>query len=86
MVGNRAVYPVRLLYMARYWNRSVSTTSITTKPGKIAGVLLAPDHELDAVKQLHGFMRGSVVVPEDVDLKAAIAEEAFATEDGLPQA
>ena len=34
------------------------------------------------VERLHGFLRGSVVVPPEVDLTAPIADEAFAADDG----
>jgi hypothetical protein len=34
-------------------------------------------------KQLHGFMRGSVIVPEGLDLTAPIADETFSAEDGM---
>lgn len=40
-------------------------------------------NEPDAVKQLHGFMRGSVIVPEGLDLTAPMADEAFSAEDGV---
>lgn len=35
-----------------------------------------------AAKPLHGFMRGSVVIPPDVDLTAPTSDESFAAETG----
>ena len=54
-----------------------------TKRGRVVGVLLPPDNEADAVRQLHGFMRGSVTVPSDFDLTAPVADEPFDAEDGI---
>ena len=72
----------RLDILDRLASRTL-TRVIITKRGKIVGVLLPPDHEPDAVKQLHGFMRGSVIVPEGLDLTAPIADEVFSAEDGV---
>ncbi len=41
-----------------------------TKHGKVVAVLVPPESREDAVRQLHGFLRGSVVVPEEVDPRA----------------
>ena len=57
-----------------------------TKRGRIVAVLLPPDDQPEAVRQLHGFMRGSVVVPDGVDLTAPVADERFGAEDGVPHA
>jgi antitoxin (DNA-binding transcriptional repressor) of toxin-antitoxin stability system len=53
-----------------------------TKRGRVVGVLSPPDNEAGAVRQLHGFMRGSVVVPPDIDLTEPVADEPLAAEDG----
>jgi antitoxin (DNA-binding transcriptional repressor) of toxin-antitoxin stability system len=53
-----------------------------TKRGRVVGVLLPPDNTSDAVRQLHGFLRGSVVVPADIDLTAPVVDEPFTAEDG----
>ena len=66
----------------RLASRTLTRVTIT-KRGKVVGVLLPPDHEPDAVKQLRGFMRGSVIVPERLDLTAPMADEAFSAEDGV---
>lgn len=55
-----------------------------TKRGKVVAVLTPPDSDADLLRGLHGFMRGSVVIPEGVDLTAPVADEAFlAAEGGL---
>ena len=55
---------------------------IITKRGKIVAVLSPPPSHADKVRTLHGFMRGSVVVPAAVDLTAPISDEAFGPESG----
>jgi hypothetical protein len=54
-----------------------------TKRGRVVGILLPPDNEAEAVRQLHGFLRGSVIVPPGVDLTEPVADEPFDVEDGL---
>ena len=66
----------------RLASRTLTRVTIT-KRRKVVGVLLPPDHAPDAVKQLHGFMRGSVIVPEGLDLTAPIADQPFSAEDGV---
>jgi prevent-host-death family protein len=67
----------------RIADRAVDRVTIT-KRGRVVGVLVPPDDDADAVRGLHGFMRGSVTVPADVDLTAPILDEAFAAADGIP--
>lgn len=62
---------------SREWERVV-----VTKRGVPVAVLLPPPAEATAIERLHGFLRGSVVVPPEVDLTAPIADEAFAADDG----
>ncbi len=48
-----------------------AVTRVTvTKRGKAVAVLTPPEHAQDATLRLHGFMRGSVVVPAGFDLTA----------------
>lgn len=61
----------------REWQRVV-----ITKRGVAVAVLVAPGVEADQVKGLHGFLRGSVVIPPEFDLTAPIAGEAFAANRG----
>jgi hypothetical protein len=67
----------------RLADRTLERVTIT-KRGRVVGVLLPPDSEADAVHRLHGFMRGTVVVPPEIDLTEPISTEAFAAEDGHP--
>lgn len=54
-----------------------------TKRGRVVGILTPPPDEASAVRVLHGFMRGSVVMPPDFDLTAPVADERFGAEDGV---
>lgn len=53
-----------------------------TKHGKVVAVLIPPASREEAVQLLHGFMRGSVVVPEALDLTAFVLDEALDAEQG----
>ncbi|HZL00437.1 MAG TPA: hypothetical protein VFC47_11100 [Caulobacteraceae bacterium] len=53
-----------------------------TKRGKIVAVLTPPEPPEAAVRNLHGFMRGSVIVPPEVDLTDPILDESFSAERG----
>ncbi len=63
-------------------NRRELERVIITKRGIPVAVLVPPAAEGAAVEGLHGFLRGSVVIPPDVDLTAPVAEEAFAADRG----
>jgi antitoxin (DNA-binding transcriptional repressor) of toxin-antitoxin stability system len=65
----------------RLADRTLERVTIT-KRGRIVGVLLPPDTEADAVHHLHGFMRGSVAVPPDIDLTEPASHATFAAEKG----
>jgi prevent-host-death family protein len=56
---------------------------IITKRGKTVAVLTPPKTQAEAVKSLHGFMRGSVVIPDGVDLTAPTGEDDFGADTGL---
>ena len=56
---------------------------VVTKRGRAVAVLTPPATEADAVAKLHGFMRGSVVIPSGFDLTAPVADEAFDAELGI---
>jgi prevent-host-death family protein len=49
--------------------REVSRVTIT-KRGRPVAVLVPPDDPHDAVGRIHGFLRGSVVIPAGADLTA----------------
>ena len=54
-----------------------------TKRGRVVGVLLAPASHAAAVRHLHGFMRGSVVVPPGIDLTEPASLDIFTADDGI---
>jgi prevent-host-death family protein len=56
---------------------------VITKRGKPVAVLTPPQTMGDAIRSMHGFLRGSVVVPEDFDLTAPVLDEAFDAEEGV---
>jgi antitoxin (DNA-binding transcriptional repressor) of toxin-antitoxin stability system len=55
---------------------------VVTKRGVAVAVVTAPAAEAAKVERLHGFLRGSVVIPSGTDLTAPILEEPFAAEQG----
>ena len=62
---------------SREWERVV-----ITKRGVPVAVLVPPPAEAALVKQLHGFLRGSVIIPPELDLTAPVSDEAYAAEKG----
>jgi prevent-host-death family protein len=62
----------------REWQRV-----IITKRGVAVAVLVPPGVEADRVKGLHGFLRGSVVIPPECDLTAPTAGDAFVAKRGV---
>jgi len=48
--------------------------------GSIVRYTVNPRDQVNA--PLHGFLRGSVVIPPDFDLTAPVADEVFASEEG----
>jgi antitoxin (DNA-binding transcriptional repressor) of toxin-antitoxin stability system len=65
----------------RISRREMDRLSIT-KRGAVVAVLVPPDVEAIQVENLHGFMRGSVVIPEGADLTAPIIDDAWSVEQG----
>jgi len=55
---------------------------VVTKRGRAVAVLTPPPSDAAAVEQIHGFMRGSVMIPEGVDLTDPVSEEHFGAEHG----
>ena len=55
---------------------------VITKRGRVVAVLVPPEDPAAAVRQMHGFLRGSVAVPPGFDLTAPVADESFAAESG----
>ena len=54
---------------------------IVTKRRVPAAVLEPSPADAMAVERLQGFLRGSVVVPPEIDLTAPVMEEAFAADE-----
>jgi prevent-host-death family protein len=55
-----------------------------TKRGQPVAVLTPPERQADAVRGIYGFMRGSVIIAEDVDLTDPVLDEPFTSEDWTP--
>ena len=55
-----------------------------TKRGKTVAILTPPEDPETAVRRLHGFMRGSVVIPEGFDLTAPVLDEPLSADQGAP--
>ena len=55
---------------------------VVTKRGVPVAVLVPPPADAAEVARLHGFLRGSVVVPPEIDLTAPTADEASAADEG----
>ncbi len=55
---------------------------VITKRGQIVAVLSPPEKNANAVRNIHGFMRGSVVIADDVDLTEPVLDEPFTAEAG----
>jgi antitoxin (DNA-binding transcriptional repressor) of toxin-antitoxin stability system len=53
-----------------------------TKRGKTVAILNPPEPEGDAARDLHGFMRGSVIIPSDLDLTEPVLDEPFSASLG----
>ena len=53
-----------------------------TKRGKVVAVVTPPETDVSRVRRIHGFMRGSVVNLDDVDLTAPIVGESFGAKTG----
>jgi prevent-host-death family protein len=55
---------------------------VITKRGVAVAVLIPPPVVAIEVERLHGFLQGSVTVPAEVDLTAAVADDAFSADEG----
>jgi prevent-host-death family protein len=70
-----------LEFLARV-NRRELDRVVITKRGIPIGILIPPTAEAAEIERLHGFLRGSVMVPPEICLAAPIADEAFAADKG----
>ena len=56
---------------------------VITKRGKPVAVLTPPETKGDAIRNMHGFMRGSVVISQDFDFSAPMPDEEFDADRGI---
>jgi prevent-host-death family protein len=66
----------------RVGSRAVQRVAIT-KRGAVVAVLVPPDITAEEAAGLHGFMRGSVVIPPGFDLTAPVIGDEFDAADGM---
>ncbi|MBV9757388.1 MAG: type II toxin-antitoxin system Phd/YefM family antitoxin [Alphaproteobacteria bacterium] len=50
-----------------------------TKRGRIVAVVIPPESKREMIKGIWGFMRGSVIIPDEIDLTDPICDEPFAS-------
>lgn len=55
---------------------------VVTKRGRPVAVLTGPPTREAEVEGLFGFMKGSVVIPPDLDLTAPVVDEPLSAEEG----
>ena len=55
---------------------------VITKRGQVVAMLVPPEAEAAQVELLHGFLRGSVLIPDDFDLTAPVIDEEFSADQG----
>jgi prevent-host-death family protein len=55
---------------------------VITKRGTPVAVLVPPSAAAAEVERLHGFLRGSVVIPAEIDLTLPVADEPFDADRG----
>jgi prevent-host-death family protein len=61
--------------------REISRVTIT-KRGRPVAMLVPPEHAQDAIRRVHGFLRGSVVIPPNADLAAPTLDDPFDAAEG----
>jgi prevent-host-death family protein len=54
-----------------------------TKHGKPVAILTPPEAPAEAINLLHGYMRGSVILPDGLDLTAPAFDEELSADHGL---
>ncbi len=66
-------------------SRQVDRVTIT-KRGRPVAVLVPAERKAEGIESLFGFMRGTVIIPEGLDLTAPICDVAFEAAEGkLPE-
>lgn len=54
--------------------------SVVIRIKRTVAMLATPDRHAEAVRSIHGFMRGSVIIAEDADLTAPLLDQPAAAE------
>jgi len=82
IVGTATEFKAKCLdFLDRVGQPDMESLSIT-KHGKVVAVLMPPPPDQGAVDDLHGFLRGSVTMPDGVDLTMPILDGSFSAADG----
>ena len=69
-----------LSILNRLASHELKRVTITNR-GQPVAVLTPPERQADAVRGIYGFMRGSVIIADDVDLTDPVLDEPFTSED-----
>lgn len=64
----------------RISERQLESVTIT-KRGMPVAMLVRLPAQIEQVGQIHGFLRGSVIIPPDVDLTEPVIDEEFAADN-----
>src|ERR1039458_6269158 len=72
---NATEFKAKCLDILDRLSRRELTRVAITKRGRIVAVLSPPDDDAESVRDLHGCMRGSVLIPDDADLTAPVLDE-----------
>ena len=80
---NASTFKARCLeILDKLANHTLERVTIT-KRGRVVGVLLPPDEDVPDLQHLHGFMRGSVVIPPGTDLTEPVFDDEFDADKGI---
>lgn len=63
-------------------NRRELGRVVVTKRGRVVAVLIPPEDEAAQVRRVHGFMRGTVMIPDGTDLAEPTLSEPLAAGRG----
>ncbi len=72
---NATEFKARCLHILDRLSARELTSVTITKRGRVVAVLSPPGDPADAVRALHGCMRGSVSCPPEIDLTAPVLDE-----------
>lgn len=80
---NATEFKARCLQILDRLSARELTRVTITKRGRIVAVLSPPVDVTDAVRALHGCMRGSVTIPGGLDLTAPVLDEPLLADHGI---